>query len=40
MVAVVPAEEASAACRLVEGARVIGEIVAAAPGTADRVRWA
>ena len=42
MVAVVPAEEAGAACRLVEGARVIGEIGAAAPGSdpAERVHWA
>jgi phosphoribosylformylglycinamidine cyclo-ligase len=40
MVAVVPAEEAAAACGLVEGARVIGEIVAAAPGDTERVAWA
>lgn len=46
MVAVVPADEATAACRLVDGARVIGEIVAAEPAVAaeaesqPRVRWA
>ncbi len=39
MVAVVPAEEAAAACRLVEGARVVGGVVAADPGAVDRVRW-
>ncbi len=40
MVAVVPAEEASAACRLVERATVIGEVVAARADAAQRVRWA
>jgi len=38
MVAVVPAEDAPAACRLVDGARVIGEVVAGAKGD-PRVRW-
>ncbi|MEO5678972.1 MAG: phosphoribosylformylglycinamidine cyclo-ligase [Acidimicrobiales bacterium] len=37
MVAVVPAGEAGDACRLVEGARVVGRVVAG-PGP-DRVRW-
>jgi phosphoribosylformylglycinamidine cyclo-ligase len=38
MVAVVPAGEAGDACRLVEGARVVGEIEAG--DGAERVRWA
>jgi len=38
MVAVVPADEASVACGLVEGARVVGEVVAAVRGDA-RARW-
>ncbi len=41
MVAVVPAAEAAAACDLVEGARVVGGVVARPDdGSADRVRWA
>ena len=43
MVAVVPAEEASAACQLVAGASVIGEVVTADPagdGAGEKVRWA
>ena len=40
MVAVVPADQASAACDLVAGARVVGEVVAAASGGEGRVRWA
>ena len=39
MVAVVPAEEVSAACALVEGARVVGEVVAADGPDGPRVRW-
>jgi len=38
MVAVVPGADADAACRMVEGACVIGEVVAG-PETAPRVRW-
>ncbi len=41
MVAVVPAEEASVALELVPGARIIGQVVAAAAGGDEpRVRWA
>ena len=40
MVAVVPAEEAGEACAIVEGARVVGEVVAAGGGTGPRVVWA
>ncbi|MEJ7765223.1 MAG: phosphoribosylformylglycinamidine cyclo-ligase, partial [Acidimicrobiales bacterium] len=40
MVAVVPADQAPEACDLIDGAVVIGEVVAAAPGAADRVTWA
>ena len=39
MVAVVPAEQAAAACSLVEGARIVGEVVAANTGAVGRVRW-
>ncbi len=39
MVAVVPADEAAAACALVDGARVIGEVVAASPADAAPVRF-
>ena len=40
MVAVVPGDEASAACALVEGARVVGEVVAVTGLDEPRVRWA
>jgi len=39
MVAVVPADEAAAACALVEGAAVVGEVVAAGDGDDLPVRW-
>jgi len=39
MVAVVPAHEAPAACQLVEGAKVIGGVVATDPGAVHRVHW-
>ena len=40
MVAVVPSDQASAACALVPGARVVGEVVAAGSEGEGRVRWA
>ncbi len=40
MVAVVPAYEASEACRIVQGAVVVGEVVAAEGDGGPRVRWA